>query len=308
MRILMVGAGATGGFYGGLLLNAGRDVTFLLREQRAEQVRQHGLELSTHAGDHLTLHPKVVTAGQLRETPDLFDLVILSTKAYQLEGAMDDIAPAVGPQTMILPILNGMRHLALLQQRFGSQHVLAGSVRVSSDVDEVGRVRQLTALNEMSYGEPSGERTARILAVDETMRDAGFEAFLQPDILATLWQKWWILASVGSICTLGRGTIGQVAQVPHGPELARQILLETTSIAKANGYPPHEQAYASTIAYCTDPSSTLTSSMYRDMVKGAAVEADHILGDLLDRAGSLSVPLLAAAYVQLKVYESVRGA
>ena len=303
----MVGAGATGGFYGGMLLNAGRDITFLLRAGRAQQIRQHGLQILTHKGEHLTLHPPIVTAGDLRRPHGPFDLIVLSTKAYQLEGAMHDIAPAVGPETMLLPILNGMKQLAILDARFGAQQVLGGSVRIVSDLDESGRIHQMNALDQMSYGERSGERTARILAVHEVMQNAGFEAILQPDIIDTLWQKWVILASMGAICVLARGNAGQVSLAPRGAEFAHAVVQECAAIAAVNGYPPDQALLTTHVNRMVEPGSTLTSSMYRDMTKGAPVEADHILGDLLDRAQGIAAPLLTAAYVQLKVYEATRS-
>ncbi len=307
MRVLIVGAGATGGFYGGMLFKAGRDVTFLLREGRAQQIREAGLQILTHTGDQLTVHPPCLTAEDLYRPHQPFDLIVVSTKSYQLEAAMNDIAPAVGPETAILPILNGMRQIDALSTRFGASHVLGGTVRIVSDLDSEGRILQMSPLDEMNYGELTEERTPRILAVDEIMQDAGFSAILQPDIIATLWQKWWILASMGAICVLARGTIGQAATVPHGPEFVLAILKEATNIATANGYPPDPAMYQQHMARYTERASTLTSSMYRDMIKGAPVEADHILGDLLDRAKDVPVPLLTAAYVQLKVYEAGRG-
>ncbi len=306
MKILMVGAGATGGFYGGLLHQAGRDVTFLLREGRAQKLRDSGLQIVTHKGEPLVLHPKIVSAADLKAARTPFDLIILSTKSYQLASAMDDIAPAVGPGTTLLPILNGMAQLAILSDRFGASHVLGGSVRIVSYLDGEGRVVQMTSLDEMSYGELSQAQTPRILAVSDALGNAGFTAILQPDILATLWQKWWILASMGAICILTRGTIGQAATAPHGRELALAILKEATDIAAANGYPPDPAMYEQHKIRYTERDSILTSSLYRDMIGGAPVEADHILGDLLDHAKGISAPLLTAAYVQLKVYEASR--
>ncbi len=303
----MVGAGATGGFYGGMLLRAGRDVTFLLRETRAQQIRERGLEIISHTGEHSVTRPPVVTAEDLRRAPQPFDLIVISTKSYQLEGAMNDITPAVDPHTMLLPILNGMRQIDILSTRFGAGQVLGGSVRVVSDLDAQGRILQLNSLDEMSYGELSGQRTPRILEADQVMQGAGFSATLQPDIVSTLWQKWWLLASMGAVCALARGTVGQAARVPYGPELAVGVLKEATAIATANGYPPDPAVFQQQVERLTDRASTLTSSMYRDMIKGAPVEADHILGDLLDRANSVAAPLLTAAYVQLKVYEAGRG-
>ena len=305
MRILVVGAGATGGFFGGRLVQAGRDVTFLLREGRAAQIRERGLTVCTPGGE-FNVQPRVLTAEALRATPERFDLVILSTKAYQMEGAMDDIAPAVGPETAILPILNGMRQLTVLDARFGAAAVLGGSVRVVADVDAEGRVHQKTELGELSYGERDRTHSARMEAVDQAMQNAAFDAIAQPDIVATLWQKWWILASIGTICLLARGTIGQARETSRGEAFARAVVKECTSIATANGYPPDEAMLADHLKRMTEPGSALTSSMYRDLMKGAPVEADHILGDLLDRAQNVQVPLLTAAYVQLKVYEAGR--
>lgn len=305
----MVGAGATGGFFGGKLAQAGRDVTFLLRETRARRVRESGLVLVTPT-ETGTLHPQVTTAEELREFAtghEAFDLVVISTKAYQLESAMEDIAPALGPGTMILPILNGMRQVAVLRERFGAERVLGGSVRIVADLDADGRVHQKTALGELSYGELSGERTARVAALDREMQGAGFVAIPQPDILATLWQKWWILASIGCVCVLARGTTGQAASAPEGEPFVRAAIAECTAIAEANGYLPDRAMLADHTERLLDKKSPLTSSMYRDMTKGAPVEADHILGDLLARAQGVDTPLLRAAYVQLKVYEAGRA-
>ena len=304
MRILMVGGGATGGFYGGKLAQAGRDITFLLRENRARQIRDNGLQILPFRGDPITLFPRIVTAADLRAHPESFDLIVISTKAYQLDGALDDIAPAVGPDTMLLPILNGMRQFDILDARFGAARVLCGSVRIVSDLDERGRIVQMNALDQMNYGERSLERTPRILAVDAAMSRVGFEATLQPDIVNTLWQKWVILASMGAICILARGNAGQVALAPHGADFAAAVVEECAAIAAVNGYEPTPDFVATHSGRMVEPGSTLTSSMYRDMMKGAPVEADHILGDLLRRAQGVPAPLLTAAYVQLKVYEA----
>jgi 2-dehydropantoate 2-reductase len=307
MRILMVGAGATGGFFGGKLVEAGRDVTFLLRERRAEQIREHGLEIIAPSGN-LTVHPKVVTAEQLRDKQESFDLTVISTKAYQLHTAMGDFAPAVGQATMLLPILNGMRQFSVLDERFGTEHVLGGCARIYSEMDEQGRIHQSKGPNQINYGERSGERSERILSVDQALRDAGFQASLEPDILATLWQKWWFLSTLSATCVLGRGVVGDIAAVvPYGPALARAVVAEGAAITKANGYPIEESVLLHHIDTMTQAGSTLSSSMYRDLIKGAPVEADHILGDLVDRAKGVSAPLVAAAYVQLKVYEAARA-
>ena len=306
MRILMVGAGATGGWFGGKLADAGRDVTFLLRDRRAEQIRERGLEIVTPSG-LVTIHPKIATAEQLLQGGTNFDLIVLATKAYQLQAAIEDLAPAVGLETMLLPILNGMRQFSMLDERFGAEHVLGGCARIYAEMDEQGRIHQFPGPSQINYGERSGMRSERILLVDQALCDAGFQTVLEPDILATLWQKWWFVASLGATCVLGRGVVGEIAAVvPHGPALARAVVEECAAITQANGYPITESALLRHIDTMTQSGSTLSSSMYRDLINGAPVEADHILGDLVDRAKGISAPLVAAAHVQLKVYEAAR--
>jgi 2-dehydropantoate 2-reductase len=305
MRILMVGAGATGGYYGGRLALAGRDVTFLVRGRREEQLRTRGLEIVSRQGDATLENPKLISAEALKsERP--FDLVILSTKAYSLDAALDDVAPAIGPETLLLPILNGMRHIDVLCQRFGREHVMPGSVRIVSDMDAEGRVIQMTDLDSFTFGELEGGRSARAEALLPVLSAFGFKTTLSDNVIAALWNKWWILATMGAVCIVSGGTVGETAAVPYGAETAEAILRESVSIAAANGFPVDETTLAPHIRRMTEPGSSLTSSMYRDMTKGYPVEADHILGDLLARAKGVPVPLLKGAYVRLKVYEASR--
>ncbi len=305
MRILMVGAGATGGYFGGRLAQAGRDITFLVRGERLRQLQRDGLRIVSPYGD-VTLAPKLIEAAALAHVPR-YDVVIVSTKAYSLEAAMPDFAPAAGPETMVIPILNGMRHLDVLRDRFEGERVLGGSVRIIADMDSDGRVVQMTELNELSFGELDGTRTKRAERLLDAFSVPGIKATLTENILATMWQKWWFLASIGALCVTGRGSIGEIAMAPYGPETARALVQETLAIAAVNGYPADPKVVEAHIRRVTEQGSTLTSSMYRDMLKGAPVEADQILGDLLARGNGVDAPLLKAAYMQLKVYEAPRA-
>lgn len=304
MRILMVGAGATGGYYGGRMAQAGRDVTFLVRGARLKQLQERGLEIVSPQGN-ATVQPKLIAADQLT-TAGPFDVVILSTKAYALDTAIEDFAPSVGPHTVVLPVLNGMRHIDVLRARFGRERVMGGSVRIVADMDADGRIHQMTELDEFIFGELEGGVTERAERLRDLFAVPGYTLTLADDMLAALWRKWWILATMGGACVVSGGTVGEMVAVPHGAETARAILREAIGIAEANGYPADPAFAAAQERRMTDPASSLTSSMYRDMLKGAPVEADHILGDLLARAKSVPVPLLTGAYVRLKVYEAQR--
>ena len=301
MRILIVGAGAVGGYFGGRLAQAGRDVTFLVRPSRAKQLAQHGLRIISPHGDAV-LSPKLISADKI-DAP--YDIIFLSVKAYALETAMNDFAAAVGPETIIFPVLNGMRHIDILTKRFGEHAVIGGVCLVAAEIDHQGRIVQLADFQRLVYGERNGETTPRLKALDATLRGAGFDARLLPDIMQAMWEKWVQLASLGAITCLMRGTIGEIVAAPGGAELSIDVLNESVAIATACGQKASEKVLSRHAAAMTAPGSSLTSSMYRDLRKGAPVEADHILGDFIERgsANGVTTPLLRAAFVNLRVYQ-----
>ncbi|WPP02098.1 2-dehydropantoate 2-reductase [Pseudomonas sp. HR96] len=301
MRVLIVGAGATGGFFGARLAQAGRDVTFLVRAGRAAVLRQEGLQVLGPHGD-FTVTPKLVTAADLDRH---YDLIILTVKAYALDQAMADIAPAVGPHSLILPVLNGVRHLDALATRFGAQAVIGGVCKIIATLDGQGRIVQGAKINELFYGELDGQRSERLGKVDETLANAGFTTRWADDIQRDLWDKWILLASLGCINSLMRATIGEVASTEAGLAFSNALIDEVVSVAAAAGYPPGEEYLAQTRRALTLKDSAQTSSMYRDLQAGQPIEADQIVGDLLVRArqAHLPTPLLAAVYAHLSVYQ-----
>jgi 2-dehydropantoate 2-reductase len=301
LRILIVGAGAVGGYFGGRLAQAGRDVTFLVRPSRAKQLSQDGLRIISPHGDAV-LYPKLISADKI-DAP--YDIIFLSVKAYALEAAMNDFAAAVGPETIIFPVLNGMRHIDILTKRFGEHAVIGGVCLVAAEIDHQGRIVQLADFQRLVYGERNGESTPRLKALDATLQGAGFDARLSPEIMQAMWEKWVQLASLGAITCLMRGTIGEIVAAPGGAELAIDVLNESVAVATACGHKPSEKVLSRHAAAMTAPGSSLTSSMYRDLRKGAPVEADQILGDFIERgsAHGVATPLLKAAFANLRVYQ-----
>ncbi len=306
MRILIVGAGSTGGYFGARLVQAGRDVIFLVRPARAAALREKGLQVVSPHGD-FTVQPKLVTADELTQT---YDIVLVTVKAFGLAASIADFAPAVGPDTTIMPFLNGLKHIDDLQARFGAERVVGGVVRVSTHLDDQGRVVQLAPIHELIYGELDGRQTARIAALDEFLRGAGFEAILSDDIAQALWDKWIMLATLGGITSLARGTVGDIEATDGGREFVRAFLAEATAVASASGHAPKPQVVDGITAMLTTKGSPLTSSMYRDMMAGNAVEVDQILGDLRARAraSGIATPLVSAAAIQLSIYQRQRAA
>ena len=306
MRILVVGAGAVGGYFGGRLVQAGRDVTFLVRPKQAEQMQSYGLRIVSAMHGDFNARPKTITAGQIASP---YDVIFLSVKSYDLAAAIDDFAPAVGPQTVIIPVLNGMHHMDVLTQRFGKDAVLGGVCFVATRVDSQGRIVQLADFQNLSYGELDGKKTSRIEAVHQTFQRAGFDTAISGDILRAMWEKWVWLATVGAITCLLRGNIGEIVAAPGGAELSLSAFRECAAIAGACGYPMSEAFLAENSPQLTAPGSSLTSSMYRDLKDQARVEVDTILGDLLERGEKrgVSAPIVRAAFVSLTIYQRGRA-
>lgn len=304
-KLLIVGAGAVGGYFGGRLAQAGRDVTFLVRDRRAQQLRQRGLEILSPHGD-AKIDAKITTTAELEEP---FDLVLLAVKQYALDAAIADVAPAIGESSAILPVLNGMRHLDLLRTAFGEAHVLGGVCVVATTLDADDRIVQLSEMQELSYGELDGTLSERIQAIDRTMQGGGFIARLSSSIELEMWEKWVFIAALGGITCLLRGTIGEVQRAPRGRDLTIAMLDECVAVATAAGYAPRPPARDRAFNVLTDANSNLASSMYRDLQKGQPLEADAIIGDMCVRgeAAGVKVPLLSAAYAQLSIYEQKRA-
>jgi 2-dehydropantoate 2-reductase len=304
VRALIVGAGSVGGYFGGRLAAAGRDVTFLVHPRRASQLAR-GLIISSQ-GEETVVPVRLISAG---DTAREFDVILLAVKAYQLEAAIEDFAAYVSGTSMILPVLNGMQHVDALRSLFGAPRVIGGVARLATTLDERGRILDQASFHELSYGEFGGERSDRVVALDQFMREAGFDARLSTEIEREMWEKWAMLASLGAITCLMDGDIGQVARTPGGIDFVQALFAEVAAVIAALWRPLADPFKSQVLSLLTDRSSTLTSSMYRDMKAGQRVEADQIIGDLVRRAAGrgIATPLLSTVLVRLKVYEQARG-
>jgi 2-dehydropantoate 2-reductase len=299
LKILVVGAGATGGYFGGRLLQAGRDVTFLVRTGRAKLLRDRGLRI-TGLGEDTVLEPPLVETGTLDRT---YDLVLLAVKATGLSSAIGDFAPAVGPGTLILPFLNGLAHIDALDARFGKDAVLGGVAKVQTTIDD-GAIRRLGPLQSLAYGARTEPAPEKLPDVDEALKNAGFDAALDERITESMWAKWVFIAAIGAVNSLMRATIGDVVAVPGGTEFAEAVVVEAAAVAEAAGYPVPAADLAATRKTVTDPGMG-GSSLYRDLLGGHPVEGEQIFGDLTARARELGIatPLLDLVTLQLRVHQ-----
>ncbi len=303
MRILVVGAGAVGGYFGGRLLQAGRDVTFLVRPRRAAELAKHGLTIRSRLDDFHRPSPPIVLQEGLAEP---FDLVLLSCKAYDLDGAMASFGKAVGPGTAILPLLNGMLHLDRLADRFGIERVLGGQCVISATLGADGAIIHLNDLHALSFGELDGSRTPRIETIASALLDAGFDARLSDEIRQEMWEKWVFIATAAGITCLMRAAVGDYVAA-GAADLATALLTECASIGAAEGFPPREPALERARAVLTAAGSPLKASMLRDIEGGKPVEGDQILGDLQRRARNPDDrSLLRIATLHVKAYDAGR--
>jgi len=306
MRILVVGAGAIGGYFGGRLLQSGADVTFLVRPRRAEELKRDGLVIKSPHGDITLPNPPTVQAAALKEP---FDIVLLSCKAFDLDDAIDSFAPAVGPHTAIIPMLNGMRHLDVLDAKFGRTHVLGGQCSIAATLNADRHVVQLAPMQALGFGERDGTLSERVRQADAIFQRGQFDGKASTTIMQDMWEKWIMLATLASATCLMRGPIGKILEAPGGRDYILGVRDEISAIASAAGHKPRAPFIERITAMLTSAGSPLTASMFRDIAAGLPTEGDHVVGDLVARgdAAKVAVPRLRVAYTHLRTYEAQRG-
>jgi 2-dehydropantoate 2-reductase len=306
MRVLVVGAGAIGGYFGGRMLQAGRDVTFLVRPRRAAELAEAGLVIKSPNGDATLKNPPAVQADKLNEK---FDVVLLSCKAFDLEDAIKSFAPAVGPQTSIIPLLNGMLHLDVLDRKFGRERVLGGLCAIAVTLNDKREVVQLAPLQSLNFGERDGKMSDRVRAIADVFASGNFGSVASEHIVQEMWEKWVFLASLAASTSLMRTSVGNILAAPGGKDFILGMLDECSAVATAEGHAPRAPFLERTRGMLTAEGSQMTASMFRDIKVGAPVEADHVIGDLIARgdAAKVPVPRLRTAYTHLKAYEKQRG-
>lgn len=305
MKILILGAGAVGGYWGAKLTQAGFDVTFLLREKRAELVRRKGLVVKSPKGD-FTVPVKVVTKGT---EGGPFDVVIVACKGYDLASAMDSIAPAVGADTTIVPIMNGHIHFATLDARFGKEKVAGGLARISGMLGPNGEILHSGASG-VSFGERGGKPARKSLVeLDAACKKSGIEGGLNANIDQDLWDKWIMLGAIASMCSSMRGTVGDIMEAEDGRAIMSEIFEECCKVAAAEGFKPSEKVANSVRTSLTTKGAKSVASILGDIEKAGAVEGPQIVGDMLARARKhgIAAPNLRFAYAHLQTYEARRA-
>jgi len=302
MQMLVLGAGGIGGYFGGRLAHAGVDVQFLVRPSRAELLMRQGLVINSPLGD-LRTPVRLVT-----EADAAFDAVLLACKAYDLDDAMDAIAPAIGPSTLILPLLNGIRHLDRLDARFGRERVLGGLCHIGVTVNAAGEIQHLDTLQRLFLGARIPEQAGAASGLHKVLERGGFGPILSEEMMQDMWEKFAFLATYAGMTTLMRAPVGAIVSADEGEAITREMLQECTETAAANGHAPRAAALKQMVAALTERGSVGTASMLRDITRGGPTEHEHILGDMLARAHAAHVPapMLRISLAHMQAYEATR--
>ena len=301
MRFLVLGAGAVGGYFGGRLAEAGRDVTFLVRSPRAAALAEHGLAVTSPLGD-FRAPVKIATADQVGGP---YDVVLLTAKHYDLDAAIAAIRPAVGPNSAVLPLLNGLVHLDRLDAAFGKERVLGGVAYVGAVLLPDGSIRHINRLSGIAFGERDGRISERARAIEAEFAGTPVSAPANANIMLEMWEKFMMMGAMAGMNCLMRGTIGEIAGTRDGEALMRAALAECRAVAEAAGFAPRPESFDRIAAMLTERGSINSASMRQDLEAGRRTEADAIVGDMVARARGFGIatPLLSAAYCHLQVHE-----
>lgn len=305
MRILILGAGGIGGYFGARINEAGGDVTFLVRPARADHLREHGLQVFSPLGDCHFI-PHVVTADH--NLHGEYDVVLVSCKSYDLESALHAIAPAIGPETVIVPLLNGIRHLEALDARFGQERVLGGLAHLSVMLAPTGEIRHLNNFHRLMIGSRTPTPSRWLAPLAELLAKTPLEFTLSDHIEQEMWNKFVFISTLaGATCSM-RANVGEILATAAGEEFMVGLLTECEQIAAANQRAPSATQLAAYRSGLTDRTSALCASMLRDIERGGPTEAEHILGDMVRRGqmADLATPRLSFAYTHLQAYEQAR--
>jgi 2-dehydropantoate 2-reductase len=237
-------------------------------------------------------------------------VVLLCCKAYDLDGAMAAIAPAMGDQSVILPLLNGVRHIDALTETFGPERLLGGLTIINAALMPDGAIQQSQVrININAIGEFDGRGSPRCTAIKTALEAGGIPVQVSDSILAMMWMKFFGFACNAAIATLTRSRAGTIARSGSGASFVSAVIEECTRVVTAVGYPPPADTAGLIRGLFSQSDSTYGPSILIDMEGGRPTEGEHTIGDLVERAarGGVSTPILSAALCNLQAYEINRG-
>jgi 2-dehydropantoate 2-reductase len=301
MRITVVGAGAVGGYFGGRMLEAGLDVTFLVREKRAEQLRHTGLLIKSHQGDASIQNVKMAFRA---EEIEACDVVIIAVKNYHLEQVIEQIRPLVNKGAKVLPLLNGVEHFEILQQSLGKEAVMGGVCQVIATLDSDGRIIQIGP-HDMMIGALQPNQEQLCLQLDKALTGVNMRCLYKENITLEIWLKYAFIAAFSGVTTAARLEIHDVLAIQPTQDVFRQVLTEMQKLANANEVPLPDNFAEIIVQKVRQLPKGSTSSMHQDLSKGLPLEVESLHGGALRLASRLGVeiPTIKTLYGIIKPYE-----
>jgi 2-dehydropantoate 2-reductase len=302
MKILVLGSGGIGGFFGSYLVEAGADVTFLVRSKRKEILSIHGLNIVSSLGN-LSIKPKTILSEELKP---IYDVIIVTCKTYDLDQAILDLRPIKG-KGMIIPFLNGINHIEKLDKEFGSLNVMGGVAHISSNVNEQGTIEHFSEFKKLTFGNRNLINDDKIKSFYEICQKTKFDSVLSENINLDLWKKWVFISTVAGATSLFRSSLGEITKHDYGKKVVIDLFHECAEIAKLNGYDFDENEKNVQIKTVTNSGSPIKASMLRDVEKKSLTEHEEIFGDLIVAGNKYNVncPILMSSYIKMKIYQEI---
>lgn len=303
MHIVIIGAGALGAYFGARFEEAGADVTFLVREKRAEQIRKHGIHINSPLGDYTIQNPKIITDAAAVES---VDLAFVSVKGYHLQGTLESLNQLTQKGAYVLPVLNGIEHINILKEQLGKENVLGGLCSIFATLNDKGHVVHSSDFHELVFGPLEPVQTNICKRLETIADQANISAIYNDEILVALWQKYMFINAFSGITTATNLPIGPVTDYEETFYVAEMILQEMKQLANNYHVAITESHLKSVKKSLINLNRDGTSSMHQDRRKKQTLEVDHLHGGAirLAKAVGLELPFTAAVLGIIKPFEN----
>ncbi|WP_082235079.1 ketopantoate reductase family protein [Halobacillus massiliensis] len=303
MKIVILGAGALGAYYGARWQEAGHDVINLVREGRAGQLRENGLKVHSTMGDY------EVSELNIAESPDEIeeaDLVFLSVKGYHLHGTIQWLKSLVQKGAKVLPVLNGVEHLPILQKELGEEAIIGGLAYIIATLDQKGHVVHTSPFHDIVFGPLHSSQQQICEELNLACNQANMNGGQSPNILEDIWNKYMFITAFSGITTATNLPIGEIKSIPETFVIARKLLEEMKELANAHGIHLTEEHVHKAFENLKGLDHEMTSSMHQDRRKGLPLEVEHLHGGALRLAEdhNLALPYIQTIYAMIKPYEA----
>ena len=300
MKVLILGVGGLGGFFGAHLQKTNCDVTFLVREKTKKLISEHGIKILSDFGN-FKIKPVLITKKELKVN---YDVVIISCKAYDLDEAINDLKPSQ-KNAVIVPLLNGQAHINKLEKAFKKENVFGGVAHVSSNTTTPGEIKHVGKIKRLCFGARHKENQEIANDFYQLCRKADFQTILSENINLDIWEKWIFLATIAGATTLFQTSIDNINIKPNGKIFIQNLWNECINISKENGYELRTESKSLHEDLLFKSDYPFKASMLVDMEKKLMTEHEHIFFEFikLGKKKKLITSLLETCHLNMSIYE-----